>query len=85
MELPLLRDCEMHFDELVIPNGGSVRSGKAQKANRTGRLFNVLLSGRSLVVMNGDAWWRWQHGILRTSKRRGLGWERMSLMYRVRG
>lgn len=74
----------MRFHELVVPDGGSVRSGKAQRARRTGRRVDVMLPGRSLVVMRDAARWKWQHEIVRTSKGRGPGWERVSLTFRVK-
>lgn len=83
--LSLLSNCSMRFHELVEPDGGSVRSGKAQRAKRTGRWVDVMLPGRSLVVMNGDARWKWQHEILRTGRGRWAGWERVSLTLRVKG
>ena len=82
--LSLLSPCAMRFHELVTPNGGSVRSGKAQKARRTGRHVDVILPGRSLVVMNDDARWKWQHEIVRSRKGRGTGWERVSLTFRLK-
>lgn len=72
----------MRFLELVEPDGGSVRSGKAGKARRTGRRADVLLRGRGVCVMRGESRWRWQHEILRSGKGRGLGWRRVSLTFR---
>ncbi|MCJ1381455.1 hypothetical protein MMC17_004565 [Xylographa soralifera] len=82
--LSLLSPCAMRFHELVTPDGGSVRSGKAQKARRTGRHVDVMLPGRSLVVMNDDARWKWQHEIVRSRKGRCAGWERVSLTFRLK-
>ncbi|MCJ1431588.1 hypothetical protein MMC27_000943 [Xylographa pallens] len=82
--LSLLSPCAMRFHELVTPDGGSVRSGKAQKARRTGRHVDVMLPSRSLVVMNDDARWKWQHEITRSRKGRGPGWERVSLTFRLK-
>ncbi|MCJ1390995.1 hypothetical protein MMC18_003856 [Xylographa bjoerkii] len=82
--LSLLSSCAMRFHELVAPDGGSVRSGKAQKARRTGRHVDVILPGRSLVVMNDDARWKWQHEIVRSRKGRSAGWERVSLTFRLK-
>lgn len=82
--LSLLDSCFMRFHELVAPDDGSVRSGKAQKAHRTGKFIDVLLPGRSLVVMNDDARWKWQHEIVRSRKGRHVGWERVSLTFRVK-
>ena len=81
--LSLLSPCPMRFHELVAPDGGSVRSGKAQVAKRTGKLVDIMLPGRSLVIMNDDARWKWQHEIVRTNKGRGPGWKRVSLTFRV--
>jgi len=82
--LSLLSECPMRFHELVVPDGGSVRSGKAQRARRTGRRIDVMLPGRSLVVMRDEARWKWQHEIVRTGRGRGEGWERVSLTFRVK-
>ena len=82
--LSLLSSCPMRFHELVSPDGGSVRSGKAQMAKRTGRFVDVKLPGRSLVIMNDDARWKWQHEIVRSRKGRGEGWERVSLTFRIK-
>ncbi|MCJ1411946.1 hypothetical protein MMC19_006038 [Ptychographa xylographoides] len=82
--LSLLNSCSMRFHELVTPDGGSVRSGKASKAKRTGRYVDVMLPGRSVVIMNDDARWKWQHEIVRSSTGRGIGWERISLTFRVK-
>ena len=71
--LSLLSPCPMRFHELVAPDGGSVRSGKAQMAKRTGKRVDVMLPGRSLIVMNDDIRWKWQHEIVRTNKGRGPG------------
>jgi len=74
----------MRFHELSQPDDGSVRSGKAAKAQKTGRRKDVWLSSGSLVVLSGDARWRWQHEIVRgKSKGKGKGWRRVSLTFRV--
>lgn len=83
--LSLLGACSMRFHELLAPDGGSVRSGKAQRAKRTGRRVDVWLPARSLLVMREEARWRWQHEIVRSVKGRGEGWERVSLTFRVKG
>lgn len=82
--LSLLDSCSMRFHELVVPDGGSVRSGKAQKAARTGKFVDVVLPGRSLLVMNDDSRWKWQHEIVRNKKGRRPGWERVSLTFRIK-
>jgi len=74
----------MRFHELAQPDDGSVRSGKAAKAPRTGRKKDVWLPSGSLVVLRREARWRWQHEIVRgKSKGKGEGWRRVSLTYRV--
>lgn len=82
--LSLLAACPMRFRELERPYDGSVRSGKAGRAPRTGRVVDVRLPARSLLVMRGEARWRWQHEILRSGKGRGVGWRRVSLTFRVK-
>ena len=74
----------MRFHELAEERDGSVRSGGARQAGRTGRREDLWLSGRGLVVMEGESRWRWQHEIVRGRKgRSGSGWKRVSLTFRV--
>lgn len=74
----------MRFRELVAEDDGSVRSGKAGKAERTGRKVDVWLDRRGLVVMRGEARRKWQHEIVRGRKSgKGDGWRRVSLTFRV--
>jgi hypothetical protein len=75
----------MRFHELSRPHDGSVRTGKAASAPRTGRKMDVWLPSRSLLVMTGEARWKWQHEILRGWKRNGASgkWRRVSLTFRV--
>lgn len=80
--LSLLSPVHMRFHELTRENGGSVRSGKAAKAEKTGRVEDVLLEGRSLCVMRGESRWKWQHEIPRSRRGRGIGWKRVSLTFR---
>lgn len=80
--LSLLGDVDMRFIELSKPDGGSVRSGKAAKAEKTGKVQDVRLPGRSLMVMRGKSRWEWQHGIMRSKKGRGPNWKRVSLTFR---
>ena len=80
--LSLLSSCPIRFHELVEPFDGSVRSGKAGRAEKTGRRVDVYLPGRSLLVMNGESRWKWQHEIVRSDKERGPGWKRVSLTFR---
>jgi alkylated DNA repair protein alkB family protein 8 len=80
--LSLLSPVTMRFHEMVKPNGGSVRSGKAALAEKTGRKIDVTLRGRSLCVMRGESRWKWQHEIPRCEKGRGVGWKRVSLTFR---
>ncbi|MCJ1456917.1 hypothetical protein MMC28_007283 [Mycoblastus sanguinarius] len=82
--LSLLSDCPIRFHELARPSDGSVRSGKAGKAEKTGRKLDVFVSGRSLLVMRGESRWKWQHEILRSKKGRGAGWKRISLTFRYK-
>ena len=83
--LSLLSPCPIRFIELTHPFDGSVRSGKAGKAEKTGKRVEVNLPGRSLLVMTGESRWDWQHEIARSKKDRGLGWKRVSLTFRCRG
>lgn len=80
--LSLLSPVGMQFHELAKADGGSVRSGKAALAEKTGCREEVLLKGRSLCVMRGESRWKWQHEIRRSGKGRGAGWKRVSLTFR---
>ena len=82
--LSLVSPCPIRFHELATPYDGSVRSGKAGKAEKTGRREDVMLPGRSLLVMRGESRWKWQHEIVRSAKGRGLGWKRVSLTFRYK-
>lgn len=82
MGLSLLSPVNMRFHELRRPDDGSVRSGKAGRAERTGRSTDVRLRGRGVVVMSGPSRWGWQHEIVRSAKGRGTGWKRVSLTLR---
>ncbi len=82
--LSLLSACPIRFHELTEPFDGSVRSGEAGKAKRTGGKVDVGLSGRNLLVMKGESRWKWQHEIVRSAKGRGPGWKRISLTFRHR-
>ena len=82
--LSLLSSCPIRFHELARPFDGSVRSGKAAKAERIGKAVDVQLPGRSLLVMSGESRWSWQHEIVRSSRGRGLGWRRVSLTFRIK-
>lgn len=82
--LSLLSACPIRFHELTEPFDGSVRSGKAGKAEKTGRKVDVDMPGRSLLVMRGESRWKWQHEIVRSAKGRGAGWKRVSLTFRYR-
>jgi len=75
---------DMRFHELAGENDGSVRSGKAAKAERTGKRCDVRLEMRSLMVMTGEARRSWQHEIVRGRKSgKTLGWRRVSLTFRT--
>lgn len=80
--LSLLSACPIRFIELTRPFDGSVRSGKAGKAEKTGKKVDVQLPGRSLLAMRGESRWMWQHEILRGKRGRGDGWKRVSLTFR---
>lgn len=82
--LSLLSACSIRFHELKRPYDGSVRSGKAGKAEKTGRREDVLMPGRNLLIMRGESRWKWQHEIVRSAKGRGLGWRRVSLTFRYK-
>jgi alkylated DNA repair dioxygenase AlkB len=73
----------MRFHELVEADDGSVRSGKAAVAKRTGKREDVWLPPRSLLVMKGSARKKWQHEIVRKKGDRVEGWNRVSLTFRV--
>ncbi|RDW65445.1 hypothetical protein BP5796_10137 [Coleophoma crateriformis] len=78
----------MRFHELApareesVRMDASVRSGKAAKVPRTGKVRDVWIPARSCVVMRRESRWGWQHEILRTSAGRGVGWRRVSLTFR---
>ena len=80
--LSLLSSGPIRFHELTKPFDGSVRSGKAGKAEKTGKKEDIQLPGRSLLVMRGDSRWKWQHEILRSKRGRDVGWKRVSLTFR---
>lgn len=82
--LSLLSTCPIRFHELTEPFDGSVRSGKAGKAEKTGRKVDFDMPGRSLLVMRGESRWKWQHEITRSAKGRGVGWKRVSLTFRYK-
>ena len=82
--LSMLSACPIRFQELTEPFDGSVRSGKAGKAEKTGKKVDVKLPRRSLLVMRGESRWNWQHEIVRSAKGRGLGWKRVSLTFRYK-
>ena len=82
--LSLLSASSIRFHELMKPFDGSVRSGKAASADKTGKRIDVQLPGRSLLVMEGESRWKWQHEILRSKKGRGAGWKRVSLTFRYK-
>ncbi|KAL2350645.1 hypothetical protein BJ546DRAFT_382737 [Cryomyces antarcticus] len=74
----------MRFHELAAPHDGSVRSGAAAKAPRTGKRVDVWLPSGSLCVLRGKARYQWQHEIMRGRRGRvGEGWRRVSLTFRV--
>ena len=83
--LSLLSPCPIRFIELTKPYDGSVRSGKAGKAEKTGKKVDVQLPGKSLLVMTGESRWKWQHEIVRSKKGRYDGWKRVSLTFRFKG
>lgn len=73
----------MRFHELASAHDGSVRSGKASQAPRTGRREDVWLDRRSLVVLRGDARSKWQHEVVKRKTGKSPGWRRVSLTFRV--
>lgn len=74
----------MRFHELVKADDGSVRSGKAGMAVRTGRKIDVWMPRRSLLLMQGEARVKWQHEIVRSKRgRTGPEWRRVSLTFRT--
>jgi len=82
--LTLVEGDWMRFHELKKPNDGSVRSGKAAQAEKTGRVKDVWMPRRSLLVMEGEAREKWQHEIMRSKRGRNApGWRRISLTFRT--
>ena len=82
--LSLLSPSSIRFHELTRPFDGSVRSGKAGKAEKSGKIVDVQLPGKSLLVMKGESRWKWQHEILRSKQGRGARWKRVSLTFRYK-
>ena len=80
--LSLLSEGQIRFTEMTKPYDGSVRSGRASKAAKTGNVKDVRLPGRSLLVMRGESRWKWQHEIPRSRTGRGPNWKRVSLTFR---
>ena len=86
MALTLAGGDYMRFHELREADDGSVRSGKAALAVRTGVRKDVWLERRGLCVMRGEARRSWQHEIVRGRervKREREGWRRVSLTFRT--
>lgn len=81
--LTLAGDDDMRFHELRSADDGSVRSGKASVAPRTGRSVDARLCRRSLAVLTRDARHKWQHEIVRGRKGKPIGWRRVSLTFRT--
>jgi alkylated DNA repair dioxygenase AlkB len=73
----------MRFHELSAPHDGSVRSGRAREAQRTGRRVDVWLPARSLLILRGEARESWMHEIVGRRRGKGRGWRRVSLTFRV--
>jgi len=74
----------MRFHELEKADDGSVRTGKAGKAPRTGVKRDVWLERRGMMVMTGESRRRWQHEITRGRvKGKEGGWRRVSLTFRT--
>ncbi|KAI4182853.1 MAG: hypothetical protein L6R41_005749 [Letrouitia leprolyta] len=82
--LSLLSASAIRFHEMVGAYDGSVRSGKAAQAQKTGKVLDIQLPSRSLLVMNGPSRWSWQHEIVRSAKGRGPNWKRVSLTFRFK-
>ena len=82
--LTMAGDDEMRYYELHGDDDGSVRSGKAGQAKRTGRKVDVALKRRELLVMTGPSRRSWQHEIVRgKTKAKGKHWRRVSLTFRA--
>ncbi|KAG8628614.1 hypothetical protein KVT40_004487 [Elsinoe batatas] len=58
--LTLVGQDTIRFHELETAHDGSVRSGKASSAPRTGRREDVVTGKRSLLILRGDARSTWQ-------------------------
>ncbi|KAJ3034659.1 hypothetical protein HDV00_004798 [Rhizophlyctis rosea] len=75
----------IRFLELDLQPNERPIERKNNTAKRTGRSVEVRLDGGSLLVMSGEARWKWQHEIPRTKTGRTVGWRRVSLTYRTIG
>lgn len=47
---------------------------RLRERKKTGRVVDVQLPPRSLLLMHGPSRWSWQHEIVRSAKGRGLHW-----------
>lgn len=84
ISLTLAGEDTMRFHEMSAAFDGSVRSGQAAKAPRTGKRHDVVLPRRSIVVLKDDARSKWQHEITRGRKSsKAASWRRVSLTFRV--
>lgn len=82
--LTLSQGDHMRFRQLERPDDGSVRSGKAGQAPRTGVIKDIWMPRRSLLVMTAEAREKWQHEIPRSRRgRHGPDWRRVSLTFRT--
>lgn len=72
----------IRFRELAEAFDGSVRSGKAGRAPRTGKVVDVSVKAGGLCIMSGPSRWNWQHEI--TPRVRETGFKRVSLTFRVK-
>lgn len=77
--------CWMRFHELDLEPGVLPVSIKNNVAPRTGRVEEIWLEPRSILVMRDDARIRWQHEIPKNKRGRPtIGFRRLSLTYRTR-
>jgi hypothetical protein len=74
----------MKFHELDLTPGQKPIDVRNKDAPRTGVTHEMWLEPRSLLVMQGDARYKWQHEIPNNKRSRGSSFRRVSVTYRTK-